>query len=82
MQEDVDEMVTPCPEAAYQVVEAEGEDAQWPVGAVRATVGQRRSPEIVHKEAWHWSRRQDILVAQDRTAATNSIIKVTISPKM
>lgn len=51
MQEDVDEMVTPCPEAAYQVVEAEGEDAQWPVGAVRATVGQRRSPEIVHKEA-------------------------------
>ena len=70
MQKDVDEMVSPGLETAHQVVEAECEDTQRPVGAVGSAVGQGSPPEVVHQQARYWCRRQHILVAEDRPTET------------
>lgn len=54
VEEHVDQVVAPRLEAAQQVVQAEGEDAQGSVGPVRAAVRQRGAPEVVVEEAVPW----------------------------
>ena len=76
MEEDVDEVVAPGLEAAEKVVEAEGEHAERPIGAVGAAVVEGGSPEVVLEQASPWSLRQEVGVAQDGAAATKMEIKI------
>lgn len=68
VQQDVEEVVAPGFESGQRVVEAEGEDAEGPVGLVGAGVGERGAPEVVEEELVDGGAREEVLVGLDGTA--------------
>lgn len=68
VEEDVDEMVAPWLKAAEEIVDAEGQDAQGPVGTMGAAVRQRSAPEVVLEEVVPWCGWMQIRIAQHCTS--------------
>ena len=75
--EHVAQVVAPGVEPAQVVVEAEGEDAEGPVGLVGARVDQRGSPEVIVQQVGDGRVWQQVGVLHDGTAATDTIAKIS-----
>lgn len=68
-------MVAPGIQPSDGMVQAKRKRAEWPVGLVAATVGQKSPPEIIVENVRPWRFWEKVLIRLDSTAKKQNVKK-------